>query len=140
MRNDPLICHNFLMCGRYRLSRRKQVVEEYFDASGEDDRNPRYNLAPTQPVPIIRQHPKDHVRQISLMRWGLIPYWSKDSAVAASRPAAGSWHIAHRSAAQPAMRPRSGTGDAPRWSAAASDGCIQPSRLSQRLAKSGQPR
>jgi hypothetical protein len=26
------ICHNFPMCGRYRLSRRKQVVEEYFDS------------------------------------------------------------------------------------------------------------
>jgi hypothetical protein len=26
------ICHNLPMCGRYKLSRRKQVVEEYFDA------------------------------------------------------------------------------------------------------------
>lgn len=41
------------MCGRYRLSRRKQLIEEYFDASGEDDWDPRYNIAPTQPVPVI---------------------------------------------------------------------------------------
>jgi tetratricopeptide (TPR) repeat protein len=45
------------MCGRYRLSRRKQIVEEYFDCvSGEEDWTPRYNIAPTQPVPVIRQH------------------------------------------------------------------------------------
>ena len=42
------------MCGRYRLSRRKQFIADHFDASGEDDWEPRYNIAPTQPVPIIR--------------------------------------------------------------------------------------
>jgi len=35
------------MCGRYKLSRRKQLVEEYFDCpSDEPDWNPRYNIAP----------------------------------------------------------------------------------------------
>jgi putative SOS response-associated peptidase YedK len=72
------------MCGRYRLSRRKQIIEEHFDAvSGEEDWTPRYNVAPTQPVPIIRQHPKEPVRELSLVRWGLIPSWAKDSSVAA---------------------------------------------------------
>jgi putative SOS response-associated peptidase YedK len=48
------------MCGRYRLSRRKQHVEEYFDSvSDEPDWNPRYNIAPTQPVPVIRQNAKE---------------------------------------------------------------------------------
>jgi len=72
------------MCGRYRLSRRKQLVEEYFDtASGNEDWNPRYNIAPTQPVAVIRQHPKGPIRKLSLMRWGLIPSWAKDSSAAA---------------------------------------------------------
>jgi putative SOS response-associated peptidase YedK len=72
------------MCGRYRLSRRKQVVEEYFDSvSDEAEWMPRYNIAPTQPVPEIRQHPKEPVRELSLRRWGLIPMWAKDSTVAA---------------------------------------------------------
>lgn len=71
------------MCGRYRLSRRKQIVEEYFDTvSGEEEWTPRYNIAPTQPVPVIRQHPKEPVRELSLMRWGLIPHWAKDPAIA----------------------------------------------------------
>src|SRR5271155_3388039 len=72
------------MCGRYRLSRRKQVIEEYFDAvPGEEDWTPRYTIAPTQPVPVIRQHPKEPRRELSLVRWGLIPSWAKDSSGAA---------------------------------------------------------
>ena len=67
------------MCGRYRLSRRKQLVEEYFDtASDEPEWTTRYNIAPTQPVPVIRQHPKEPRRELSLMRWGLIPSCAKD--------------------------------------------------------------
>ena len=72
------------MCGRYRLSRKKQIVDEYFDSvSGDEDWNPRYNIAPTQPVAVIRQNPKEPVRELSLMRWGLIPSWAKDSSGAA---------------------------------------------------------
>lgn len=47
--------------------------------SGEEDWSPRYNVAPTQPVPIIRQHPKEPRRELSLVRWGLIPSWAKDA-------------------------------------------------------------
>jgi putative SOS response-associated peptidase YedK len=72
------------MCGRYRLSRRKQVVEEYFDSvSGEEDWTPRYNIAPTQPIAVIRQNPKEPNREMSLMRWGLIPSWARYASVAA---------------------------------------------------------
>jgi putative SOS response-associated peptidase YedK len=72
------------MCGRYRLSRRKQILEEHFDSvSGTEDWHPRYNIAPTQPVPIIRQHPKEPVRELSIFRWGLVPRWAKDPSVAA---------------------------------------------------------
>jgi putative SOS response-associated peptidase YedK len=72
------------MCGRYRLSRRKQLVEEYFETvSDEPEWNPRFNIAPTQTVPVIRQHPKEPRRELSLMRWGLISSWSKDTSGAA---------------------------------------------------------
>ena len=71
------------MCGRYRLSRRKQIIEEQFDCDPwEGDWEPRYNIAPTQPVPVIRQHPKEPIRQISLTKWGLIPHWAKGPSVA----------------------------------------------------------
>ena len=73
------------MCGRYRLSRRKQIIEEYYDcAPWDEDWSPRYNIAPTQPVPVIRQHPKEPIRQLSSMRWGLIPNWARDASIANS--------------------------------------------------------
>jgi putative SOS response-associated peptidase YedK len=62
VRSEPLIRSAiiFLMCGRYRLSGRKQIVEERFDSgSEEEDWSPRYNIAPTLSVPVIRQHPKE---------------------------------------------------------------------------------
>jgi putative SOS response-associated peptidase YedK len=72
------------MCGRYRLSRRKQIIAEHFDAvSDADDWTPRYNIAPTQPIPVLRQHPTEATRHLSQMRWGLIPSWSKDASGAA---------------------------------------------------------
>ena len=44
------------MCGRYRLSRRKEILAEYFDADFADmDWEPRYNIAPTQSVPVVRR-------------------------------------------------------------------------------------
>jgi putative SOS response-associated peptidase YedK len=41
--------------------------------SGEEDWIPRYNAAPAQPVPVSHQNLKEPVRELSLMRWGLIP-------------------------------------------------------------------
>jgi putative SOS response-associated peptidase YedK len=70
------------MCGRYKLSRRKQLVEEYFGAVSEDcEWNPRYNIAPSQPVLTIRQDAREPVKRLSTMRWGLIPSWSKDPSI-----------------------------------------------------------
>jgi len=73
------------MCGRYRLSRRKQALDEYFAAEPSDvEWNPRYNIAPTQPIVTVRQDSKRPARTLSLMRWGLIPSWAKDASMAAS--------------------------------------------------------
>jgi putative SOS response-associated peptidase YedK len=94
------------MCGRYRLSRPKQIIEERFGSSGEDAWEPRYNIAPTQSVPIIRQNPKGPVRQMSLMRWGLIPSWSKDTSGAASMINARSETAATRPAFRDALKSR----------------------------------
>jgi putative SOS response-associated peptidase YedK len=95
------------MCGRYRLSRRKQIIEQHFDSvSGEEDWIPRYNIAPTQPIPVIRQNPKEPVRQLSLMRWGLIPSWSKDSSGAARMINARSETASTKPAFRDAMKSR----------------------------------
>jgi len=45
------------MCGYYRLSRRKQIVGEYFDSvSEEPDWTPRYNITPTRRSPMRVQY------------------------------------------------------------------------------------
>jgi putative SOS response-associated peptidase YedK len=73
------------MCGRYRLSRRKQIIEQYFDSTPwEEDWYPRYNIAPTQLIPVVRLNPKEPSRALSLMRWGLVPHWAKDPSIATS--------------------------------------------------------
>jgi len=73
------------MCGRFRLSRRKQLIEEYFDCVVEDDDwSPRYNIAPMQSIPVIRKKPEEPRRRLSLIRWGLVPSWSHDSSGAAA--------------------------------------------------------
>jgi putative SOS response-associated peptidase YedK len=105
--NAQWTCHNLPVCGRYRISRKKQLVEEYFDtSSGERDWVPRYNIAPTQPIPVIRQHPKEPVRNLSLMRWGLIPSWAKDSSVAASMINARAETVATKPAFRDALKSR----------------------------------
>ena len=70
------------MCGRYRLSRRAEILASYFYAENEGmDWEARYNIAPTQTVPVIRQDPQEPIRRASLMRWGLVPNWAKDVTV-----------------------------------------------------------
>ena len=65
------------MCGRYRLSRPKQIVEAYFESALEEEEwAPRYNIAPTQPVVTVRQAGVSRI--LSIMRWGLVPSWATD--------------------------------------------------------------
>jgi putative SOS response-associated peptidase YedK len=65
------------MCSRYSLTSPPEAVRAYFDAKGEEDFPPRYNIAPSQPVVIVRNHAKGH-REMALVRWGLVPSWVKD--------------------------------------------------------------
>ena len=65
------------MCSRYSLTSPPDAVRHLFQCSGEEDFPPRYNIAPTDPVLIVKSDPL-HVRQLRLVRWGLIPPWVKD--------------------------------------------------------------
>jgi hypothetical protein len=72
------------MCGRYRLSRSKAIIAEHFDTPDEVEWSPRYNIAPAQPVAVVRQNPERTVRHLSLVRWGL-KYCNLVSAASALR-------------------------------------------------------
>ena len=68
------------MCGRYRLGRGREAFKKYFGTAEREDFEwePRFNIAPTQNVPVIRQDAKEPKRILSTMRWGLIPRWAAD--------------------------------------------------------------
>jgi putative SOS response-associated peptidase YedK len=66
------------MCGRYTLIASAEAIRLLFDLPAFDERlvTPRYNIAPTQPIAVVRETPKG--REILPMRWGLFPAWAKD--------------------------------------------------------------
>lgn len=65
------------MCSRYSLTSPHEAVRSYFKYGNEHPFPPRYNLAPTDPVAIVRPGGR-HARELVLVRWGLIPGWVKD--------------------------------------------------------------
>jgi putative SOS response-associated peptidase YedK len=65
------------MCGRYSLNRSPAELKKHFEAANELALKPRFNIAPTQTVPIVRLDENGN-RVFALARWGLIPSWVKD--------------------------------------------------------------
>lgn len=65
------------MCGRYSITTAPEALARLFGIAGvPPNLPPRYNLAPTQDAPVVRRE-RDGTRQLVLMRWGLIPGWSR---------------------------------------------------------------
>ena len=65
------------MCGRFALARSPDEVTRLFDLDECADFTPRYNIAPTTDIPVIRRSPTNQ-NVLHLLRWGLVPHWSKD--------------------------------------------------------------
>src|SRR4030081_3440057 len=64
------------MCGRYSITTAPEAMRQLFGYLEQPNFPPRYNIAPTQPVPIVRLD--QGKRQFALVHWGLIPSWVKD--------------------------------------------------------------
>jgi len=64
------------MCGRYVIISTPEAIRALFGYSEQPNFPPRYNVAPTQPVPVVRL--LDGKRSFALMRWGLLPSWVKE--------------------------------------------------------------
>lgn len=72
------------MCGRYTLRTHWQKIADYFGILVTDVPElfaARYNGAPTQQVLAVRQDAEGQ-RQAAILKWGFIPYWSKDGKIA----------------------------------------------------------
>jgi putative SOS response-associated peptidase YedK len=84
------------MCGRYASTRTSAEIAEEFtavDSTGSEAPEVDYNVAPTKPVlAVVQRHPRDDdgtpdrsrtERSVRVLRWGLVPSWSKDPSGAA---------------------------------------------------------
>lgn len=82
------------VCGRYAATKDPATLAAEFDAQdgmGEDTPAPDHNVAPTKSViAVVDRHPRDAEgtpdpdrieRSLRVMRWGLIPHWSKDRSI-----------------------------------------------------------
>jgi len=71
------------MCGRFTLRSPAAAVAEQFALPEVPPLAPRFNIAPSQPVAVVRLAPgKSPPRcELVLLRWGLIPAWAKDPAI-----------------------------------------------------------
>ncbi|WP_213452563.1 SOS response-associated peptidase [Rhizomonospora bruguierae] len=75
------------MCGRYATTRSTVDLTTLFEA-GDDTLDrvplaPDYNVAPTDPVPIVRMSQRLDGRVVTAARWGLVPSWARDTRGAA---------------------------------------------------------
>jgi putative SOS response-associated peptidase YedK len=64
------------MCARYVITSPADAIRALFGYAGEPNFPPRYNVAPTQPIPIVRLAQGERV--FALARWGFLPSWVKD--------------------------------------------------------------
>src|SRR5262245_56150365 len=69
------------MCGRYTLQGRRREVAEAFEIDPDDvpELAPRYNIAPSQDVPVVRLDAGR--RALAMLRWGLVPSWADDVSI-----------------------------------------------------------
>ena len=67
------------MCGRYATTRSDADLSLLFDAVDvTEELGPSWNVAPTDPVPVVRMSQRQGGRVLDIARWGLIPSWSSD--------------------------------------------------------------
>ena len=73
------------MCGRFAFYSPSEATAALFGVDGSlvsaaVEIKPRYNIAPTQDVAAIRENDEKQ-RELTMLRWGLVPFWAKDPAI-----------------------------------------------------------
>ena len=68
------------MCGRYAITLPPEAFRSYFAYLDTPNFPPRFNIAPTQPIPVVIADPFSAgvIRRFRLMRWGFLPGFVKD--------------------------------------------------------------
>lgn len=91
------------MCGRYAIVLAGDGTLQRRFSLGElgDDPAPRFNVAPTQTLPVITRNSPNRVE---MMRWGLIPSWAKDASIGSKMINARAETVAEKPAFRRALR------------------------------------
>jgi putative SOS response-associated peptidase YedK len=94
------------MCGRYLLATPAEAIARWFDFDDAPVIPPRYNVAPSQTVPVVRMAEDRTRRECVLVRWGLVPSWAKDTNFNASTLNARAETLAEKPAFRTSFRRR----------------------------------
>lgn len=94
------------MCGRYSLTTPAESVRRLFDYGDRPNLRPRYNIAPTDEVPVVRLARDGGARELVMMRWGLVPWWAEDTKIGAKTINARAETLARKPAFRDAFRER----------------------------------
>ena len=94
------------MCGRFALPYPSKTIAEHFSLPEERPFAARYNIAPTQPIAVVRSKKDTPGRQLEMMRWGLIPHWAKDEKLGYKMINARAETVAEKPAFRSAFRQR----------------------------------
>jgi len=92
------------MCGRYSITTPPEALRRLFQFVNLPNLQPRWNVAPTQQAPVVRATAAG--RELSLLRWGLIPAWAKDPSIGARCINARADTVADKPAFRSAFRTR----------------------------------
>lgn len=94
------------MCGRYSITTPVEALRSVFLFEGPAlNLQPRWNAAPTQDLPVVRLG-KDGKRELRLLRWGLVPFWAKDTSGASRMINARGETVAEKPAFREAFKTR----------------------------------
>lgn len=93
------------MCGRFTLVTPGESLAVQFDLPAAPQMAPRYNIAPTQPVAVVRVNDAGQ-RELAHVHWGLIPAWAKDPGMGARMINARSETVAEKPAFRAAFKYR----------------------------------
>jgi putative SOS response-associated peptidase YedK len=93
------------MCGRYAFFSPAEAVKRIFALDEAPELEPRYNIAPTQPVPAVRAG-EEGARAFAMLHWGLVPKWAKERAIGNRMINARSESLAEKPSFRDAFRKR----------------------------------
>ncbi len=93
------------MCGRYTLTADANELAAYFGLDTVPELTPRFNIAPTNQVPVVRTMPGIG-RRMDMVRWGLVPSWAKDARIGNRLINARADTVAEKPAFRSALRQR----------------------------------